>query len=842
MPEGNNGVRGLETRQVVDSRDPSGQANTPARQLGMVGVSAPRGGSTAGVTAGSRAMLEVWKMGGAKLDGYLKKKQAEDTVKGEMLKAQGKSIEDAEKEGYNRNVLKGMQVMKIKTGYSQWMAKMNHDATGAHATMDPDEYRATVLEPQFKEALDGLDPNDDISRQLYTEMGKSGFSKLVEKQAAANTMHLEKDGVSALSNMMYADAHTGDIETVQDTVNDYEAITAGMSDSSRKKALMDAMIPHLNEGNFLLYDAFGGERGLRERNFSPAQIESVKNAVESAQVVREQSMDGEFMAAVDEIKLLTKEGRIGPQEAKERAEGLQEQYRLSEDFVRTIVRDVRDNALDDKIEDRQLEIMHDPDYVQAMSQLSIMAHMQGNSKDVTNATLAIAENFNLPRNMVVDNLEKIQAAQANKERVVKQSIDAETAKFTKQKEKEIKAVSALNSGSLHTQDAETQQMAMQLKKQQIHMEVQAKGGPEDEQVLEMARKHVAFLRETPVIDAEVQNNFKLIGQSSPIGEDGTLRPEHEQAHQYITIMREAGLSERTMRKYAGDSYDYLTIASAISEGAIDPKTALATAWEQVEIPKDERPVPKTNVNEAVKGWDDIKEDYFDDIEPSIISSMLGAESDAKYDEILTGQVKEAARNSEAMDSWAKDRIQLYAKTYPNMKQKGVMDLVKKDLSRWEYVMGTMVPPRGGRTVSEAMGLDKTPGALNTNSAMLMYMSDNADLLFPEGSDTRGGWEKFKSKIGDGLEQAIFNPTAMYMGVEAHTLALLPSEKAQQLRNDIKMVDVLPMANGNLLVTLYNDDAREEPSGTPVIIPAKDVGDWYKTKTKDNQYNKHLPRR
>jgi hypothetical protein len=297
-------AEGFETRQVIQSASPSGLANQPARTLGLVSVQAPRGGNMSRVGAQDRALAELTKLAGKEFEGYMENKRSEDEVKGQMMFQQGATEAELEKAGYDKSVLKGFQSMKLKTGFSQWYSKMSHDAKSKFADMDPDEYREQVLSPQFTEVLDGLDPNDALSRQMYTEFGKQGFSRLVESQTIANTQFLDRDSVTSVSNMLFAEAQTGEGDLVQQSIDDFDEMTEGMSEGGKKEALLGAMIPHLNEGNFMIYDSVGGATGLRKRGYSPSEVETVQNAVKRAQVVRESTAGAQFDDSVDELMLM----------------------------------------------------------------------------------------------------------------------------------------------------------------------------------------------------------------------------------------------------------------------------------------------------------------------------------------------------------------------------------------------------------------------------------------------------------------------------------------------------------------------------------------------------------
>ncbi len=851
MPNGNNTGRGLETRQVINTPGPSGRANQPARQLGQLGqasIRPPRGGNVSNVGNSMRVLADIVKMGGEEFEGYLKQKQAKDEVTGEMLEKQGKTEQELRAAGYNQSVLKGFQTMKLKTGYSEWFAKMSHDAVNTHAGTSPEQFRNEVLGPQFDEVLNGLNPNDDVARELFTEFGREGFSKLVERHTIAHTQYLDSDSITTMSNMLYADASTGDIEMVRESLSNFDTMTTGMSEAGKQKAMLDAMIPQLTEGNFLIYDELGGAQGLRDAGYSTSQVQSVQRAVEQAQVVRENSTDAEFNNAIDSIRIRSKQGRIGPEEALEEAQALQTQYRTSDEWVRGIVRGVRQEDFDRQLQDHELSILHDPDYTQAMAQLAILADQQGNTPVTTNAVLHIAEKFDLPRDMVIDNLELIRAAQDRKITKDINKVQRNNELLEKERTKDLKAQSAIQSDSIHTLDKDTQQRAMDMKRQQITQSIQEPS--------EQIEAHVDFLRTTPVVDQFVKANFTEASSVSPIGSNGELTPEAEDSLSYFLAMRQAGLSENTIRKYAGDGYDYMNTAAFLQNGSLDVSKSLLGAYEVTQTKTEQRETPRTQVQAIRKQVNKDIDSFFDDIEPSMFASWTGAASDAKYDEVLTYEVREAAKNSDDMRAWALDRAENYSAIYPDMRPDAVSSLVKQDLGRWEYVFGKMVPPKNGQSLSEMMGIEDLPEALSTNSAVLHTLHSRMDTLAPPGSDTRGVLDRFFDNLGDEALEAVLAPEKfLHSSVTSKRPSLKDDqfergegtflsnlgqavlapinaiEARQRILKDLVPVDVTPYGNGVVLLTLYHDADKTEPIGTPIPLDAEVIGADYRNRLK-----------
>lgn len=851
-------AEGFETRQVVQSAGPSGQANRPARQLGLVNVQAPRGGNVSGVGSAQRALAEAVKMGGKALGGYLKKKEEDDRLLGEMDYAEGRTEAELKELGVNRSRLEGFKALKMKTAYNEWFTQVNRNIQERDFALTTEEFKEQ-LHAGWRDLSDSIDPEDEQTRNLLATLASDGFGKLVSNHVAANTSYLAGESQTSLTNLLYSEAQTGDVESLGEVANNVEGLAPNLSDDARKGAVLSAIRQSLNDGNFALYDVFGQEEGLREMNLDESEIKSVKNAYKAAQTMEESENMADISKKMNDILLDIKTEGLSREEALNRLEGVREEFRQSPGYMRTMINQVNQEFFDRELNEREAAILYDPAYIDAKANLINRVGWQGlqDGKGI-NEALKIADKFGLSHEMVMNDLKQVVSAdQVFRDRQNRQ-LEEIFREQEEQRQLDSRATALRNSnfGRLHEYSDTEQQRALEQQRELIIGNVinNERFKTNEEKTAEIIRQHASFLRDVPIRDKRVKQDFQVVGQSPPLAEDGTLTEAHLQSFQYLSAMSEVGLSERTIKDYAGDSYDYLSVAAELSNGAVDPKTALTTAWEQTQIPKEKRPTPKTDPKLAKEDWEKTKEKFFDDIEPSIVAGWMGAESDGKYDEVLTWQVKNAAKESVDMDRWAQGRIELYSKTYPNMGQSAIMGLVKRDLSRWEYVMGNMVPPKDGKSLTEAMGLDEYPGALKTNSAMIMYMRDNAELLFPKGTDQRGWWDKFKDSVGDSFDTMIFEPEKMSHAAvrdmalidkaagHLQNFVMATSEKEQRIANDIKMIDVTPLSNGQVMISLYNDTDREELVGMPIAVPARDVGDWYKEQIEEREFENNLPRR
>lgn len=847
-------TEGFETRQVVQSVGPSGQANRPARQLGLVNVQAPRGGNVSAVGNAQRTLAEAVKMGGKLLSGHLRKKEEEDRVLAGLDVAEGATEAELKKRGVSRARLEGFKALKLKIAHNEWFTRSVQQIEEGDYALDTDTYKER-LHGEYKELRDAIDPNDTDSLRLLSALAEDSFGKLVSRQVASNASYMQGESVTTLSNLLYSEAQTGDIESLAEVANNVEGLSPNLSSDAKQEAVMSAVRQSLLDGNVALYDVFGQEEGLRNQfNLDEGQIKSLKTAYREYQIQNESEHFGEITQNYNDITLDIHEKNINREEAFERVRVLSDEYEVADAYRRRMLSQVNQLYFDEDLNELEAAMLYDPGYIEDKSKLIQRIGWEGlqNGKGVSDM-LKIADKYNLRHDMVRKDLEGVVEAHNRYKRRESSKIEEALKVKEEATRKRLKATSLLNGNfsNLQNESSEVRQLALDIKRTQIMQEVanNPRFESDEEKVGEIIRQHVQFLRDVPIKDEHVKQNFNVISQSSPLQEDGTMSQAHIQAYQYLGAMGESGLSERTIKAYAGSSYEYLSTALELSQGVIDPELALATAWDVTQ--RDPSVQPRTNPDKLKERWGKTKDKFFDRIEPSVVAGWLGEDSDGKYDEVLTWQVKQVAANSEHMDRWAQDRMEVYSKTFPKMSEDAIFGLVRKDLSEWEYTLGNLIPPKNGVSVTEAMGLEETPGALKTNSAVLMYMQDNADLLFPPGTRENSWARELRPKGAAAMDwnpvfivaNGLKNPHAWNPAVMASKRSKF-SEVQQQLVNSISMLDLQMMDNGNLMITLYEPDDRERqfPIGVPRIVPAKDMGDWYKAKTRERQFEDNAPRR
>lgn len=838
------GVRGQEVRQVVNTGGPSGRENVPVRQLGQVSVQAPRGGNVNAVGAEQRAMIEIAKMGYSGIEAHLEKKKATDALDGELRYAQGETEEDLKKAGVNRATLGGYQALKAKTGYNEWLAQSMKNIELQDHTLSSEEYQAK-LKDDFKGLMNGIDSSNPEMVKMMSGFANEGFTTLVRKHTLQNTQYAAEESQNSITDLIRSEALTGNLESVQELLDNSGALVPGLSDRASQGAVFAAAGSLLDEGNFSVFDQMGGLEGMRERGASEEEIGSMRNKYKTAQSLSETDNMTAIESGFNQIMTASKMGDIGREEADFRTRNLVEGFRATDTYARSMIKMVNAEFNSQELDAETMSRVADPEYIQEKAMILAQAGMVGIEEGQTaNKLLRLADKYGIPPDHAKADLERLPGA--HDKFVSKQMSKVEAIVKDNEKAQELDRKAGLLLGTdfanMESYSQEEKTRAMNMRRQSIIEEVVQSGEFQtDAQVMkEVTQRHVAFMRDAPLKDNAVMAMFKGAAQASPIGPDGKLDENAEGALNYFMEMRQSGLSEKTIRAYAGDSYDYMRAAEFLQNGSLDVSKAMLSAFEVTQLNQDEAPTPATKVKDVREQVRKDVDDFFDDIEPSMLSSWLGAPSNGKYDEVLTSEVKEAAKNSEPMKQWAEQRAAEYARIYPNMKPDGISKFVQSDLSRWEYVFGSMVAPKNGQSLSEMMGISDLPETLATNSAILHTINTRLeDLVPPESKGVRAIIKKAVQGVKEGLVapeslvpnyQRNENTIPSSIG-QALLFPLNSLEYRQKLLKNLKPIDVTPYGNDIVLITIYEDADKTKPIGTPIPLNAKMIGADYRNRLK-----------
>lgn len=837
-------AEGFDVRDVVqDSNQPSGRANQPARQISGIGVSAPRGGDMSQVGREQEVLAQTLQMGGAALQKYADKADAEDLLFGQMQYMQGRTEAELVKAGVNPTTIKGYRGLKMKTAANEWFST---EAGNLDPSVSPEDYR-TKLQTQFRTLTDQVDPDDHDTLSLLTETSSDMFSKLVTQQTLKHVEWAKTQGNLSASRLLASESETGDDASMHEVNDSLHELVPNASPEDLKDIRAQSVRETLEKGNFKVFNMMGGIEGLKTKyQMSEEQIDGISASLKKGQTMNETNYMADIDTRENKIMLDLKGGSITGPEARKQLDALQKEFNTSPEFIRSVANKIQTEEFAQGATKQEIDTLSNPAYIQAMEDLQRKTRWgASNTPEAMAGTAKIAADFKLTPEFTRKAYESTISARNEFVNKQDQKLAERSKEIDDQVKVDTKATALLNSNFANAGDYDKKVVsaAFEMQRRKIAQDVQTdpRFQSDDEREAEMIRQHVAFLRDVPVMDDQLKGGFTASLQGSPVDDKGTLRPDAKSAFMYVKEMRTAGISERKIKEYVGEGYPYLNSALEIGTGVTDPKTALIQSYNMTELGK-APPKPISDPVVMIGKYEKDKTKFFNNLEPSMITAWLGADGGSQYDQVLSYQVAEAAKNSPEMDAWMKNRITALANANPNMNSTAVMSLAHKDMAKFEYVLGNMVGPMDGGTksLSEAMGVENEPGALVSNAAVLTFLANHGETMWPKGTEERDWWTRLKDGATTVGDHALFMPKDVQELLGTHNTSLLAfSEKQQRLANDIKFVNIQPGPQGKMYVQLYADGDRNRPVGMPQLVDAKMVGMEYKANAKATRIEKNL---
>lgn len=842
-------VEGLENRAVVQSARVSGQANVPSRQVAQVNVGAPRGGDVSRVGEEQRVLADLVQMGSKQLGGYLEKQQAKDELAGNLDYIANKTEAELISQGASKYRLKGFNQVKTKTAINEYQAKMSGQIDSKFFSNSPEEFNG-IVRSGYGELLDGLDPEDTSTRDLLASGMNNALGQLVQQHTRAHEKYRAGESYKAVENFFYSEGGTGDAASLSEVVSQAGTMFSELSPELVQDGLFTATRRHLDEGNFSLFDELGGISGISETfNLSDAEVKGLKGSYEKAQKMAETSS---FAQVAQEEQADLRDLRMGKktleqvlETSQSRANDLRLDATAQKGFISKAI------SVDSEIK-QSTELQEkatDPVFVDKLGEILLDANQNGYTLSAANPRIkALAEEHGFPADKVYDFIEKgkLEGDKFNSRQEAK--LNAESAKLEQSKQTDRDASVLLNTGFQDYGNASTavRSRAFEMERQKIVEAAFTDPSLQDDEqrIQQVIDNQVDFLRTVPIKDPNLVQSFKLAGQEDPVDDNGKLRDSHSQSFRYLAAMRDAGMSESLIKEYAGESYPYFSTAYDRASGQIDPTLALQTTWDELNTSK---PRPARDPEEVTEAWEDTKESFFDNIEPSVLNGISSSSNaDATYDQVLTDEVTNALENSSRMDPWAKSTFRNYEKLMPNASTSAIWGMVKKDLSQWEYAMGSVIEPVGGKSLSQRMGLGDKQGHLKSHSAMLSYLVRNKDNPAITGT---GNKTFFSNEVGhDTLDELLYAPEVFFgartalNGTTPHDV-LNAFDSRQALMRGFGKVEVIPTGNGKTVsFAIYNDLDKEDLAHITPAIPLKSIGTEWTTERATRQSEKNLPRR
>ena len=275
---------------------------------------------------------------------------------------------------------------------------------------------------------------------------------------------------------------------------------------------------------------------------------------------------------------------------------------------------------------------------------------------------------------------------------------------------------------------------------------------------------------------------------------GIILPEAKEALQRWTSL--SNMSPGLAAMYITDTKaaDIMYTAAELYRTTPDAQYALTTAKQLIEEGKNIKDVVKAVSSPEVKATlNKAVDKYVNDIDPGIFSDMFGSmasSSRAVWDEEIQSAIKSPIFNKRF-----EMQAGLIKMLSPSMPDKAVAKRATADITaRSEFVLGSMVVQNTPGSIQSDMGLQAYQTPLTVNEALLQYLK------------TYGGTDALFGKQWD--TGSIFNKS-YYRGVPQVNVRYSSQEKLFYVQ------------------TLVDRDTGE--MSLPLPIPAKEVGDFYKSR-------------
>jgi hypothetical protein len=839
-------AQGFETRGVTEFAGPSGQANVPARQLQQVTVRAPMGGSMRLSQGNMRALETLGRLGGEAITKYIKDKQAKEEVAQEMLYSQGASEQEFTAAGYSREDYRSLS---MKDNYNKWFTQSVAEANTTYAHLSPDEYR-NVLSTQFEDVLGGLDPNDDVSRDVFTTMGKEGFSKLVRNQAAANIQYTHQQAAYSLQEATYSEINAGSVDDIKEFVTNVSTYAPNISQDMREEALAAGIARAAEEGNFKAYDALGGKSGLAAYISNPNIRDRVEGAVE--QGMQKRTQDTAFSRLDTEMGIIrmVADGKLTPTEAFERFKTTEKENRLSNGYAYGMVNSIA-NAYSRNVssqeESERLDKTLNPSFRKEFADFLTEVEFQGLENDDLEQLTRIGKKYDVDPTMLTQMKKDVSNAHGQYENNRKREF--ETVIAQQQKQKKTRQAATI----LATQDpltwetsgasSEIQQLALSTLQQSAALqaaqeaETRKSNDPNfdtDTYVSQAVALTTAdALSRTTIVDKKLQELFSVVGHlTEPYDEQRNIRPEVQEAARYFNALKDKGFSSGKLKEYAGDAYPVLLAATDVFKAVDADGNVSDLALAQAYAPTPTEPPNKLEVRSKVLGkWPAHKERIRAEFEPTAMESWEANPTDATYDQVYTDEVKRAFTDP-TVDRYFERVVGELQQEHPYAGQQWLLAAATARVRDMKYVGGRLFEPdKSGITVTDKMGIAGYDGRLMEQKAFVLHLAAQKDLIHKPVEE--GGWGIPRTSLppeATSLFELFLNIGAQGREEVQSDYAFMMNrfaENGQRIRNGMKNLKLVPAGPDAVVVHFFSDENHDNYLGQSSPIAWKTIGDTFK---------------
>lgn len=834
----------IPQRQVIQGIATNPQQN-PVRAVSTIAVQHARGGQFKDLSNGERLLKEAGKFGDIAYEKYQKKRKEEEIVNAQLAYTQGVTEGQLAQMGASSDALEAYRGLQLKDAANQKYLQLEQNISVEDHKLTTDQFRKK-LQATFKEDSAYLDNTDDSTRALAAELHINMGSKLIQQHAVQHAQYKQKASFDAATNFVINESKVSEPSDLRDLINNFNEVTPLLDDAQRRKVLQSAVTQTLNEGSYALYDALGGSTdALRKHGFDGNQIDTIKRALDQAQNVTITNNHEAIQDSVDQVVKDFKAGNSSVIEAFEQIKNITTANRLNKTFYNQTVQNIRKVALEVGMSTEIADKMNDPEFREQLANVKMQAALNGNV-DIPKEVTRLGEKFNIPPEALLNVYATLGRSADRYENKLLQNAENQINAAEDNRKLDAAANALLINKNFAGSSSKEQQRALDILQQKIVNKVMLEAETTGQALSDAELKeksmsmYVHELSTLPIVDKNFQGVLSGAINTPPVDKNGKVNDTHLQSLNVFYEMKSQGISEKVIKEYFGNSYDYFSVVSTTAN-ATDPATALSATYEALNNQDGTRP-PVSNLTDIMDNYPSIKENIKDNVEPSWLGGLFSKPQDGKYYEVITSQVEAAFENSPHVDSYFKSQVNKYRKQYPMLNSQDITNLAKRDLNNIEYVMGNLIVPQNGQSISKLMGLDKEEGNLLPNRAAIHYIRDNIKELLPPD-----GVSKFQKVMGaSGIMEAydiLFRDSEEqdFEDAKFNKSLLIFSEEYQRTKEGIRTVDIVPTSNGNLLITIFDDTDK----GNPVFlhpIPAKEIGEYYKKTTRERTINENLPER
>jgi len=225
-------VQGFERRDVIEDANSKSRALDP-QSVQVSGPTSPRGADFSRVGQAEREIADILGQVDVGIQAYVEKKSKQWGLEGQMMRAEGKTLEEARAAG-NTYTERGWRALDTKIATDQLVAEESAYISQTGKMISPAEYQKTLSE-RYKEHAAALG-NDPEAREMLDAYAADMYPKLAAEQTRQHLEYTRKQMKDRARKGVVSTAHTDDPEvlkkyigTLKETMapEDFNEITTG---------------------------------------------------------------------------------------------------------------------------------------------------------------------------------------------------------------------------------------------------------------------------------------------------------------------------------------------------------------------------------------------------------------------------------------------------------------------------------------------------------------------------------------------------------------------------------------------------------------------------------------